>query len=346
MTEYSDTGYRYDVYIDGVGNEEQKKNIVLFLAGIVKHMQLEEVLTGISSLPFKVVSAVTEQTAAALKEKLEARGAIVRLIKLIPGDTTVGKTMASADIPLSGESITATPSSIAFNNDVEQDQNTQSNPYSQAIPIANEPSFIKRLWQNWVDVMFNPSPFFKSIINEKQIVFPIIFAVIWGTISILLNIPTVLRMRHAIFFRFFGDSFSGAMPSSGSFYTSVLFTSPFLLVVGIFIISAIYHAFILLVGGKGGFGSTVKVISYSIAAMVLQVVPFIGTPLYWFYSLYLYTIGFRELHKLTTARAFVAALFPIFLFVLFMIVMMALFILGMGFNVLKHFTSPISGFPA
>ena len=342
MENQSQADIRYDVYVDSIKDEASKKLIIMFLAGIIKHIQLEEIISGVSNLPFKVVNAVTEQTAMKLQERLGVRGATVRLVQLVPGSIT----------PPSGQTITATPiqqeaiqtpsaQAEAFNfNEAAASPGVQ--PVSREIPASV--SYIKRLWTNWVDVMFNASAFFKSIDAEKQIPFPVIFGIIWGTIALLLNLPTVLSTQQS-YIRFFSGNMSAPMAMPFSSYFSVLVMSPFFLFIFLFVLAGMYHLFVLLVGGKGGFIATLKVISYSTGAMVLEVVPYIGVPLFWFYSLYLYTIGFRELHKISTSRSFIAAILPLLFLFFFIMLLVILVIVGFGFNFLRQFKPQIPGIP-
>ncbi len=340
MENQNQADIRYDVYIDGIKDEASKKQIIMFLAGIIKHIQLEEIITGISNLPFKIVNAVTEQTAMKLQERLGVRGATVRLVQLVPGTF-----IASPEQNITEESIhqevVQTPSDSAQKSDASQTL-PGVGQIASAMPVKTSP--IIRLWTNWVDVMFNAPTFFKSIDSEKQIPFPVIFGIIWGTIALLLNMPSVLSTQQS-YIRFFADNMSAPLVMSFSTYLSVLVMSPFFLFIFLFVLAGIYHIFVMLVGGKGGFISTLKVISYSTGAMVLEVVPYIGVPLFWFYSLYLYTIGFRELHKISTSRSFIAAVLPLVFLFFLIIILVILVIVGFGLNFLKQYRPRIPGIP-
>ncbi|MGB9736087.1 MAG: YIP1 family protein [bacterium] len=341
MENTNQSDVRYDVYIDGLKDEDSKKQVIMFLAGVIKHIQLEDIIAGITKLPFKVVSAVTEQTALKLQERLAIRGAEVRLVQLVPG-TFTPKIEQTITEPVqqpyaSSSSISGQP----FSNE----QAFLSEKVGADIKTnITEQSYIKRLWTNWVDVMFNPASFFRSIDAEKQIPFPVIFGIVWGTIALILNIPTVLYTQQS-YLKFFSEGMSSPVVIPFSSYFSIIVIAPFFLFIFLFIMAGIYHIFVLLVGGKGGFVSTLKVISYSIGAMVLEVIPFIGVPLFWFYSIYLYTIGFRELHKISSSRAFIASILPIILIVFFVIMLVILAIVGFGYSFLKQYRPPLSGIP-
>jgi|YelNatPaOPRAMG01_1025707.scaffolds.fasta_scaffold12218_2 hypothetical protein len=342
MDNQQQSDIRYDVYIDSIKDEDSKKQIIMFLASIIKHIQLEDIIAGVANLPFKVVSAVTEQTAMKLQERLGIRGATVRLVQLVPGAFNINsdQTTASTHV-LSGDKTQTFISSEASN---EEQTYIPAETASINQEPTHQPSYFKRLWSNWVDVMFNPSSFFKNIDHEKQVPFPVVFGIVWGTIALILNIPTVMYTQQS-YIKFFSDNMPAPVVLPFSIYFSILVVSPFFLFIFLFIMSGIYHIFVLLVGGKGGFISTLKVISYSISAMVLEVIPFIGAPLFWFYSIYLYTIGFRELHKISSSRAFIAAILPVVLLFFFIITLVALAILGFGYSFLRAYRPQIPGVP-
>lgn len=340
MDNQSGTDVRYDVYIDSIKDEESKKQIIMFLAGIVKHIQLEDIISGISSLPFKVVNAVTEQTALKLQERLGVRGATIRLVQLLPG-TVPGHAEDHSSVPGIQQDVQQGPPASA----VTADQPPLQPVVNPVIPEApGITSYIRRLWHDWVEVMFNSASFFKSIDSEQQIPFPVLFGIIWGTIALLLNLPTVLATQQA-YIRFFTGSMGSSVVMPFSSYLSVLIMAPFSLFILLFMLAGVYHIFVLLVGGKGGFRATLKVVSYSTGAMVLEVIPYIGVPLFWFYSLYLYTVGFRELHKISTARGFVATILPVVFLIFFFIAIIVLLIVGFGFNFLRQYRPQIHGIP-
>lgn len=341
MENVNQSDIRYDVYIDSLKDETSKKQVIMFLASIIKHIQLEDIIAGISRLPFKVVSAVTEQTALKLKERLTIRGAGVRLVQLVPGTfNTANESTTTNQINQGDMSSTFPPAEPIINEQavISEGMNLDVNGNIE------KQSYIKRLWTNWVDVMFNTAPFFKSIDDEKQILFPVIFGIVWGIIALILNIPTVLYTQQS-YIKFFSENMSAPLVIPFSAYFSILVMAPFFLFIFLFIMAGIYHIFVLMVGGKGGFVSTLKVVSYSISAMLLEVIPFIGVPLFWFYSIYLYTIGFRELHKISSSRAFIASILPIILLVLFVIILIVLAVVGFGYSFLRQYKPAFSGVP-
>ena len=342
MENQGQEGIRYDVYIDSMKDESSKKEIIMFLAGIVKHIQLEDIISGISNLPFKVVNAVTEQTAMKLQERLGLRGAVVRLVQLVPGSIPITNEHDTAGARVPTEHAQQQSGATESTNVKQAYAAPGGQPFHEEAPASV--SYIKRLWLNWVEVMFNTTSFFKSIDEEKQVPFPVIFAILWGTIAVLLNIPAVVYTQRT-YLSFFTGSMHVPMVLPVSVYASALVIAPFFFFIFLFIMAGIYHISVLLLGGKGGFVSTLKVVSYSTGAMVLEVIPYIGVPLFWAYSLYLYTIGFRELHKISTSRSFIAAILPVMLLFMFLVIILLLVVIGFGVNFLKQFRPQIPGVP-
>jgi hypothetical protein len=86
---------------------------------------------------------------------------------------------------------------------------------------------------------------------------------------------------------------------------------PILIAIGLFIMSAIFHISLLIVGaGKRGFEATFRVVAYTSSTQIFGIVPVIGAFIVTIYNLVLWTIGFRESHRTTTGRALIAVLLP------------------------------------
>ena len=91
----------------------------------------------------------------------------------------------------------------------------------------------------------------------------------------------------------------------------------------------ILHLGVLILGGRGGYEGTFRVLTYCASTSVFQAIPFIGGLINGIYGLILTIIGFKKVHDFSTGRAFFAILFPVvifFLFVAFIILLVALFV--------------------
>jgi hypothetical protein len=58
------------------------------------------------------------------------------------------------------------------------------------------------------------------------------------------------------------------------------------------------------------YASAVQIVAYSMSVYVLAAVPFLGGLFFFLYSLYIATVGAREIYKVNTGRALAVALFP------------------------------------
>ena len=78
-------------------------------------------------------------------------------------------------------------------------------------------------------------------------------------------------------------------------------------IIGVFIVGAWLHLFVYLLGGRQGYGQTVKALMYgSTPLMLIGWIPIIGPGIGGIWSLVLDVLGIRELHQVSTARAVAA----------------------------------------
>lgn len=91
----------------------------------------------------------------------------------------------------------------------------------------------------------------------------------------------------------------------------------------LFFMSLLYHMGFKIVGGVGNFEATYKVVAYTSAAYLFNVVPRIGIVAYCFYSLFLIIIGGRVVHKITAGKAFVGTMIPVFIVMVILILVQA-----------------------
>lgn len=102
--------------------------------------------------------------------------------------------------------------------------------------------------------------------------------------------------------------------------------------IGLFILAAIAHLFVMLFVGDGnsGFGATFRIVSYASVTNLVNWIPLIGGILA-LYGLYLAVVGVREMHSTTTGRAALTVLVPfgaLLLLVLVFVVVAGAVVLG------------------
>ena len=76
------------------------------------------------------------------------------------------------------------------------------------------------------------------------------------------------------------------------------------LFVGIFLAAGIYHLFVMLFRGKGGFKATFHVICYASATMLCGVIPLVGGVIGGIWGMIVGIKGYKHVHQMGTARAF------------------------------------------
>ena len=91
--------------------------------------------------------------------------------------------------------------------------------------------------------------------------------------------------------------------------------------IGLFVAAAIFHVFLMLVGGLSNstsrFEGTFRSVSYSSVSMLAQAVPFVGGLIAFVWGIFLNVKGFVRMHRTTSGRAAAAILIPMaLLFVL------------------------------
>lgn len=98
---------------------------------------------------------------------------------------------------------------------------------------------------------------------------------------------------------------------------------PLAVILNMIIYSGILHLMLLIVrGGKGGYQSTFRVVAYSQAALVWNIIPFMGSWIATVWKLVVQFIGLHEIHHASYFRVMLAFLLPFF--ILMALVMIAL----------------------
>lgn len=87
---------------------------------------------------------------------------------------------------------------------------------------------------------------------------------------------------------------------------------PIGVVLWLFLWSVLLHVSLLLIGGaKEDFEASFRVVSYTSAADLFNIVPIIGWLVALVWKLYLLVVGVREVHQTGTGRAFAAVILPL-----------------------------------
>jgi len=190
-------------------------------------------------------------------------------------------------------------------------------PPPSALPIPWEQSgypFFNALFDTTKLFLTQPTETYARVSSAVSMWRPFLYGCILG---ILLNIVTstyqfLLRLM-------MGDNMPGWLgqemgptTSAATAYAVNIFVSPFAIPLGLLFGSCVIHLFLALLGGsKGGFGSTVRALSYSYAPAVFAIVPACGAVVAGIWGVVLCVFGLAVLHHTSRGKAAAAILLPI-----------------------------------
>ena len=146
-------------------------------------------------------------------------------------------------------------------------------------------------------VVLQPVSFFASLPQSRNLVNPLVFALI------CIEIYTILG-------GLLGLVWVGTNRGLGSFIASII-AAPIGGAIGLFILAAILHLLVRLVVGAGnsGFEATFRVAAYAAVVNLVSWIPLVGW-LLGLYGIYLSVVGIREMHGTTTGKAALVVLIP------------------------------------
>lgn len=142
----------------------------------------------------------------------------------------------------------------------------------------------------WKNVITNPTSFFEKMPKSGGYGEPLKFAIITSIIGgielfVLMALRGQLIAKYAILFPI-AAAIGGA--------------------IGIFIGGAIYFILFKIVGGKGSYEGSVRLVAYAGAPVAIIIIPFL--PLYVIYLIY---TGGKHVHNVSKSRAAIAVLLPV-----------------------------------
>lgn len=166
----------------------------------------------------------------------------------------------------------------------------------QPVPWAKkkEIGFFNALWKTIKQVLFQPGDFFENLEIKGSYSEPFLFYFI-----VVTSATTISFLLQVFLYK--------KSPSQ-----LLLFITFLLIVLGLYIGSALLHLCVLLFGGKGGFKGTFNVLAYKAATSIFSIIPVIGMFIAGAWDIVVGVIGFKRIHKLNTVRAVFAYFgFPI-----------------------------------
>lgn len=189
--------------------------------------------------------------------------------------------------------------------------------------------FFAALWETWKEACFSPNTFFEKVGRSEDLNAPLLFAVICGSVGIIVQQALSLALQGVIAGLLPSQQRGGAMFGIGvnaAVSVGFMVLAPLWVLLGLIIGTAIVHVGLMIFGGaKKGFNMTLRTMAYASAAQAFGVIPFCGAYIGGIWTLVLEIIGLAKAHETDTWRAVLAVFLPL-------VVCCGLaLVLGMGF---------------
>jgi len=185
--------------------------------------------------------------------------------------------------------------------------------------------FFARWWRTWADATFHPIDFIRRMPREGGFSKPIGYAYGFFLQGLLILVVLAALVGTAVSLSGVNVRYEHTVPAL--ILVLALFPLGYLVVAaGSFIGAGFWHVLLKLLGGKGTYQGTFRIVSYATGAAVWGLVPYIGGIIQYVAQAILYYHGFRQVHGLSPARAWMAILVPILLGIVAMIALVALLV--------------------
>jgi hypothetical protein len=177
------------------------------------------------------------------------------------------------------------------------------------------------------EIFISPDQFFKRISSKDQALTALLFALLSGSIGY-----TFLFLWSQLF-----PGLSEMYESTGTFFTdkesssatTLLFT-PILIIFEILFITLYTHCMLVITRtSKNSFSSTLKIVSYAQSALLLNLIPVIGSFFSAVYMFFLLLTGIQQKHEIGKFKVFLVITLPIIVIsVLVLLLLLVLVLFG------------------
>jgi len=160
-------------------------------------------------------------------------------------------------------------------------------------------------------VLTRPVAAFTAMKREGGLREPLLYAIIGGTFGAVFAITYNFVLRSFALFGERQDAMAHVFGGLGWIFLLVL--TPLFVVIGMFVVSAILHVCLMIVGGaKQSFETTFRVVCFAEGSISpLLAIPFCGGLITGIWKVVLYCIGLARAHEIDTGRAVIAVLLPL-----------------------------------
>lgn len=170
--------------------------------------------------------------------------------------------------------------------------------------------FVSGVFRTLREVLFSPAVFFRRLTFSGGLGEPLAFGLLVGAVGNMFGLFWPVMMVSGGLFPF-ARAVLGQL-SAGLIFLILVVAVPICVTLSMFIYSAILHLLLLVVrGGKNGFEATFRVVAYSQAAQMWELMPVIGSWIGGVWQLVIQVIGLREIHGVSYLRIIVAFLLPV-----------------------------------
>lgn len=172
---------------------------------------------------------------------------------------------------------------------------------------STQDSSLQSFTHTWQTIVFRPKDFYKDMHNEGEFFSSHIFMLWCASIT-------------AVFYWMIIAKFTGGFFGLLGSWTGVIFGA----FTTIFLVSLIFFAVSSIVGGKGSFSDTFKVMEYTFAPAVFFGIPVINI-IASFYQAYLGWIGVKEVHRLSSRKTWLVILSGVVVYMIIMVFVLGFF---------------------
>jgi len=157
--------------------------------------------------------------------------------------------------------------------------------------------------------MLGPTRFFRTMRRDSGFFDPLVYAIIFGSLSIVISVVWELALSAARN-PLLDSAASGELLRMGPvLYGLTIILSPIAATVLVLVTSLILHVALLVLGGANhGFRTSFRVVCYSQGAGMLNLVPYLGAFVGSIWNLVLLAVGLRESHQAPAWKAVLAVL--------------------------------------
>jgi hypothetical protein len=175
-----------------------------------------------------------------------------------------------------------------------------------------ERGFFNAFIETLTMVLIRPAEAFSVMKREGGLGEPLIYALIGGWVGGIVAFLFQLGFQSI---GLFADQHNAlaAMAGIGIGSVAIIILMPLFIVISLFIVSAILHLSLMIVGGANQpFETTFRVVAFSHGSTcLLQIVPICGGAIAFFWALVCDCIGLARAHETDTGRAVLAVLLPL-----------------------------------